>query len=553
MKLIIKSFKLVNEMYSKLFLTIFILAILNVSLIFSELYFLRYFIEYFEVSKEFTEYIILIVVFISIRIIIGMLLRVYENKQNFIGQFAFFDFQWLRSLKQSSLNPKHLISGKYDELYQKSNKAVNTYQYGIQEINRLFFSIIINLVFVIVAFFTSESITIQFFLVIVGLNTITSLLSFLFRESVYKRDDANQETKLRLSVSLMAATNYNTVSDVIVNDLEEPYEKYIRNMQDKVLSDSVKNLKYSAILGYLVRVIVWLVKSSIIIILFMNITDTTNSIDSLFFETSVILLLYSKVDNFISDIISMTFQRKYVQEFFELLELEDDNKNNIYDISDITLKDVSIIKSDKKILENVNLGINTGDKICIIGENGAGKSTLLNAILGLEEITSGSIYVNEKKVGDSKLISSFTPQDIILFPLDTMDNVIGNHDLDKKRIRELEEQFSLEIKENFNEYSTGQKQRINLMRAIYKKLDLLVVDEPTANLDLLTENKYFKYLQEENEFNITICVSHKIVNSVYFNKILFVSDHEVVEYQSHEDAYENNSKYKEMFDLAKIN
>ena len=141
------------------------------------------------------------------------------------------------------------------------------------------------------------------------------------------------------------------------------------------------------------------------------------------------------------------------------------------------------------ILKNVNLEIEKGEVISIIGASGGGKSTLLRCLIGLEEIDSGTIVVPEKnKMG--MVFQSFN-----LFPHMTalqniMESLIVVDKMEKSKAKEiaLELLEKVGLKERANFYpkalSGGQKQRVAIARALAKNPELLLFDEPTSALDL---------------------------------------------------------------------
>ncbi|MFR4479834.1 MAG: amino acid ABC transporter ATP-binding protein [Fusobacterium sp.] len=169
------------------------------------------------------------------------------------------------------------------------------------------------------------------------------------------------------------------------------------------------------------------------------------------------------------------------------------------------------------ILKNVNLEIEKGEVISIIGASGGGKSTLLRCLIGLEEIDSGTIVVPEKnKMG--MVFQSFN-----LFPHMTalqniMESLIVVDKMEKSKAKEiaLELLEKVGLKERANFYpkalSGGQKQRVAIARALAKNPELLLFDEPTSALDPEMVKEVEAVIEElRNTSDITmIIVSHEI-------------------------------------------
>lgn len=169
------------------------------------------------------------------------------------------------------------------------------------------------------------------------------------------------------------------------------------------------------------------------------------------------------------------------------------------------------------ILKNVNLEIEKGEVICIIGASGGGKSTLLRCLIGLEEIDSGTIIVPEKnKMG--MVFQSFN-----LFPHMTalqniMESLIVVDKMERSKAKEIAldllEKVGLKERANFypKALSGGQKQRVAIARALAKNPELLLFDEPTSALDPEMVKEVEAVIEElRNTSDITmVIVSHEI-------------------------------------------
>ena len=169
------------------------------------------------------------------------------------------------------------------------------------------------------------------------------------------------------------------------------------------------------------------------------------------------------------------------------------------------------------ILKNVNLEIEKGEVISIIGASGGGKSTLLRCLIGLEEIDSGTVVVPEKnKMG--MVFQSFN-----LFPHMTalqniMESLIVVDKMEKSKAKEIAlnllEKVGLKERANFypKALSGGQKQRVAIARALAKNPELLLFDEPTSALDPEMVKEVEAVIEElRNTSEITmIIVSHEI-------------------------------------------
>ncbi len=191
---------------------------------------------------------------------------------------------------------------------------------------------------------------------------------------------------------------------------------------------------------------------------------------------------------------------------------------------EIILENVSFSYTQRNILEDVDLLIPKGEFASIVGPNGGGKTTLLKLILGLIKPDKGMIRLFGKtpdKVGHK---IGYMPQYTILdtnFPATVMDVVLMGRLAKrifwfsrKDRVEALtaidEVGMTAYVNTSFNELSGGQKQRILIARALCSGPDILLLDEPTANVDHQTEENLFSILQKLNSKVTILLVSHDL-------------------------------------------
>lgn len=181
------------------------------------------------------------------------------------------------------------------------------------------------------------------------------------------------------------------------------------------------------------------------------------------------------------------------------------------------------------ILENIDLTINAGDYLAVIGPNGGGKSSLLKVMLGLVKANSGEISVLGKSPGDCGGCIGYLPQHTHVagsFPVSVLEAVcmglvqpgmggiagFSSSRDDKEKARNALERVDMLQYENRNVagLSGGQKQRVFIARALADNPELLILDEPTASVDSASRNALFQLLNELNKDMTIIMVSHDI-------------------------------------------
>jgi ABC-type multidrug transport system fused ATPase/permease subunit len=240
------------------------------------------------------------------------------------------------------------------------------------------------------------------------------------------------------------------------------------------------------------------------------------------------------------------------------------NFNNKIQIIDLSFK----YKSSKKevlpnILNNLNVEINRGDRIGIVGSTGSGKSTFLDIFMGLLEPSSGSIIVDNTKLNKSNIKSwykkiSHVPQNIFLSDVSVMENIAIGKNLDdidlnkvvqaaKKAnihsvIKELEDKYLTNIGERGIRFSGGQRQRLAIARALYDESEIIVLDEATSALDDGTESNIMKSINELSDEVTIIIVAHRTSTLASCNKIILIEDGNISYTGSYEDylLFKNN-------------
>lgn len=224
-----------------------------------------------------------------------------------------------------------------------------------------------------------------------------------------------------------------------------------------------------------------------------------------------------------------------VRDFFEL-------KNMIASIENLNFnyQKTSKIKS----ISEVNFNIKTGDMVGVIGKSGAGKSTLVNLLLGLLPATTGEIKINVKEK-ETKNLFSYVPQDIFLLDDSLRKNIAFGESINEINENEIKktvemsgltplveknkEGLDLIVGERGVRLSGGEKQRVGIARALYKKSKILILDEATSSLDIVTEKKIMNSINQlKNKFTIII-VTHRLSTIESCNRIFLIKDGKLID------------------------
>lgn len=198
--------------------------------------------------------------------------------------------------------------------------------------------------------------------------------------------------------------------------------------------------------------------------------------------------------------------------------------------------------TEVKALNNINLEINKGEFVVIVGKSGSGKSTLLHIMAGLETPTSGEVVIDNINISslDEKQRSLLRKEKIglifqsyNLIPVLTVEEniklpTINTNNKDDKYVNELMELLNIKDRKTHlpNQLSGGQQQRVAIARALVNKPSIIFADEPTGNLDTKTESEVLKLLKEsQKKYNQTIVmITHNMDIAQYADKVIKIED-----------------------------
>lgn len=225
--------------------------------------------------------------------------------------------------------------------------------------------------------------------------------------------------------------------------------------------------------------------------------------------------------------------------------------------------------SDTETIRNMSFKVNKGENIAIVGENGAGKTTAIKLLCGLYYPSKGDILINGRSSREFSSDSYFDLfsavfQDYCFMPMTIAENITAEQAYDKERlfaafdkagiadkINSLsEKENTLMVKDvykNAADFSGGEKQKLLLAKAVYKNAPVLILDEPTAALDPISENELYLKYNELTEDKISFFISHRLSSTRFCDRILFIKDGAVAESGTHEELMAKKGAYYRMY------
>ena len=233
-----------------------------------------------------------------------------------------------------------------------------------------------------------------------------------------------------------------------------------------------------------------------------------------------------------------------------------------FDFKDVTFRYNNI---DRPVLHNLNLHVDKGETIALVGESGAGKSTILNLVIGFNQVNSGEVLIDGHNMKDIDLRSyrkhlAVVPQTSILFSGTIRDNITyGVDNVDEATLDEMVNAANLTdlinslpdgldtmVGEHGGKLSGGQRQRISIARALIRNPKVIVLDEATSALDSISEKLIQEALNNLTKDRTTFIVAHRLSTIKDADKIAVIADGHCVEYGTYDELMNLKGEFYQM-------
>ena len=266
-----------------------------------------------------------------------------------------------------------------------------------------------------------------------------------------------------------------------------------------------------------------------------------------------------------------------VNYYFDIVNTKDDmtygaKELDLSDKFEIEFKNVSFKypNMESYALKNINIKINNGEHLAVVGRNGSGKTTFIKLMCRLYDVTDGEILINGiniKEYSKESIISLYSVvfQDFKIFSTTLAQNISTNEEYDKERLYDALDKANIKDRvlkmENKEctylykdldkagvEISGGEAQKLALARALYKDAPIVILDEPTAALDPIAEHEIYNRFNSFVENKTAIYISHRLSSCVFCDKIAVFDKSKLVESGTHQELLTAGEKYFELWD-----
>jgi len=259
--------------------------------------------------------------------------------------------------------------------------------------------------------------------------------------------------------------------------------------------------------------------------------------------------------------------KELLQEDLKVKEVENPKTLNDFRQT-IEFKNVNFKYDQELVLKNVNLKINKGEMVALVGPSGGGKSTLADMLPRFYDPTDGEILIDGENLKDLKIEDirnqmGIVTQESILFNDSVFNNItLGSDETREEPVIEAAKianahEFITQTKNGYNskvgerggKLSGGQRQRLSIARAVFKNPPILILDEATSALDTESEKQVQEALDNLMENRTTLVIAHRLSTIQHADKIVVIENGEIVQVGKHDELVTQEGVYKKLFDL----
>ncbi len=419
---------------------------------------------------------------------------------------------------------------------------------------------------------------IVFFLIFIGLTIASAAVSFHFRRKNFNymfrrskdRRKMNYYSELLVNKDMVKEIRLFNLSDLLIGKYNEVFRGYFKGIKQLVWQEGAWNLLLSFGTAVMNGVLFYMIATNVKQIADYSVyTGALNAISAGL--TSVISLTASIYEGslFIDNMILFMGEKQTLKP-----SIAQPVKPKTRCGHKIELRNVSFRYpgARRDVIHNLNLTIQSGDTIALVGLNGAGKTTLMKLITRLYDPTDGVILLDGRDIREYDTESLYGLYGIIFqdfgrYAESVGDNIAfgcimrektdekvaeaaGNAGADtfiEKMLQGYDTPLTRYFEKDGTELSVGQWQKLSVARAFYSDADILILDEPTASLDALAEQEIYRQFDRLREGKTSIFVSHRLSSATMADQVVVLEDGCVAEKGSHEELMRLRGKYYELF------
>ena len=361
----------------------------------------------------------------------------------------------------------------------------------------------------------------------------------------------------------------------LFNREEIEYEKF-KTINNKHKKAWMKTILYNSIFLPIADIISSLTLGFIVLyggIKILN-GDNFTTFGDLFSYTMFIGMLFNPLRQIADKFNEMQLGMIAANRVFDILDTEDQIQDTGTIEAPIFKGDIKFKKvrfgyiPDEEVIKGVDLEVNAGQTVAIVGSTGAGKSTIINLLNRFYEINSGSIYIDNHNIEDYTLDSlrkqiAVVLQDVFLFADTIFNNItLNNPEISREQvlaaakkigvhefIMSLPDNYDFDVKERGVMLPSGQRQLIAFLRAYVSNPSILILDEATSSIDTYSEELIQRATETITKGRTSIVIAHRLATIINAGKIVVMDKGLIVEQGTHQELINRkNGYYKNLYD-----
>lgn len=486
-----------------------------------------------------------------------------------------------RIRKALCMNYQSLENPDVLDMNQKAMQATDGDNEGVQGLMNSIYNIGVQLVIMLVTFSTVVVLDPRLILIMV----VIAFVQFLFFRYIVKKDKKNvwdvlSKTWRKISYMEQTTQSFDYAKDIrlfgMKNWLSAKQHEILAGKQERKIYSLnlwIANSNFSNFMSLLAQAAIY---GSLI----YAVIGSDMSIGNFTMYLGLANTFMMALGNFFTALAGYKRQSLETDDFRSFMDLDTEDNGDFLplpktDSYTFEFKNVSFKYkgADDYALKNLNLTLEAGKRLAVVGLNGAGKTTFIKLLLRLYDVTEGEILMNGvdiRKFRREEYFTLFSPifQNVEIFAFPMSENISmkppyeTNVNLSEEcavragmdeKLKSLSNGINTEllkvIHDDGVDLSGGEKQKLALARTLYKDAPIIVLDEPTAALDALAEYRLYKSFDDIIGNKSAVYISHRLSSTRFCDGIAMFKAGEMVEYGTHEELLAKGGAYSEMFNI----